>query len=169
MNRLNELLKKAEHSTFYRWLLNRLLWHMIPFNSPHRFKIISISDSSVIICMPYRTSNLNHIKGLHACGLATLCEYACGIQLMNVMKANDYRIIMKKMETEYLYQGKTNVFVHFDFDQSKAQELILNPLKNSESVDHTFEVHVSDEANNIICKAHITWQIKPWTKVKTKM
>ena len=41
---LQKLLTQAERSAFYKWLLNRGLNYTIPFNSPHRFEVLGISD-----------------------------------------------------------------------------------------------------------------------------
>lgn len=169
MKKLNELLNKAKTSAFYLWLLNRLLWRMIPFNSPHSFTILTISDERITIGLPYRRSNLNHIKGLHACALATLCEYTCGLQLMNMLDASRYRIILQKLEIDYLYQAKEAVSAKFSLTRAEMSAFVLEPLKAADAVVHTFELPVMDQAGRLICKARITWQIKPWAKVKTRV
>lgn len=169
MKRLNTLLDKAKRSSFYLWLLNRLLWRMIPFNNAHRFVITRVSDDALTIELPYRKSNLNHIRGIHACALATLCEYTCGLQLMNVLDASNYRIILQKLEMEYLYQAKSAVSASFSLSRHKAAELIVNPLGLTDAVVHLFELEVKDNAANLICRARISWQVKPWSKVRTKV
>ena len=169
MKKLNELLNKAKHSSFYLWLLNRLLWRMIPFNGPHKLVILAVSDQELNIMLPYRKANLNHIKGMHACALATLCEYTCGLQLMNVLDASAYRIILQKLEMEYVYQAKSAVIASFSLSKSQAKELILKPLLLVDSVVHTFDLTVTDNGDRVICTARVTWQVKPWAKVRTKV
>lgn len=169
MKKLNALLTKAQYSRFYLWLLNRLLWRMIPFNSPHSLHIDAISNEGLIISLPYRKTNLNHIKGIHACALATLCEYTCGLQLMNVLDASAYRIILQKLEVEYLYQAKEGVSASFTFSATQAAALITVPLQTAEAVVHTFGIPVYDRQQKLICRAKVTWQIKPWAKVRTKV
>ncbi len=119
--------------------------------------------------LPYRRANLNHIKGIHACALATLCEYTCGLQLMNVLDASAYRIILQKLEMEYVYQAKSAVIASFSLSKSQAEDLILKPLLLADSVTHTFDLTLKDSNAKIICKAMITWQVKPWSKVRTKV
>lgn len=169
MKKVNELLNKAKKSSFYLWLLNRLLWRMIPFNGPHKLLILAVSDNQLNIMLPYRKANLNHIKGLHACALATLCEYTCGLQLMNVLDASAYRIILQKLEIEYVYQAKSAVIASFSLSKSQAEDLILKPLLLVDSVVHTFDLTVTDSSARPICTAKITWQVKPWAKVRTKV
>ncbi|MCO4293659.1 DUF4442 domain-containing protein [Solitalea sp. MAHUQ-68] len=168
MKQLNSFINKAKKSSFDRWILNRILWRAIPFNSPHKFEITSITEDEVIIKMPYIRKNMNHIKGLHACGLATLCEYACGLQLMNVLGTTDYRIIMKELHMDYHFQGKTDVNVNFRFD-TKDAESINSELMFNDAVFKNFELPVYDLQNNLVCTATVNWQIKKWDKVKTKV
>ncbi|UKJ07207.1 PaaI family thioesterase [Solitalea lacus] len=168
MKQLNNLINKAKTSSFNLWVLNRVLWRAIPFNSPHKFEIAEITNENVKIKMPYIRKNLNHIKGLHACGLATLCEYACGLQLMNILGAANYRIIMKDLTMEYHFQGKTDVTVNFKFSDNDAA-VINNELLSTDAVFKNFELPVYDNMNNLICTAKVNWQIKRWDKVKTKV
>ena len=75
---LGTLAKKAETSKFNLWLLNFVLLRKVPFNLPHKPKIISLANNEVTMCVTTRRKNLNHLKGIHACLLATLCEYVSG-------------------------------------------------------------------------------------------
>lgn len=76
---IQKLIKNAESSRFSLWKLNQILWRGIPFNKPHKFKIIEISEGHAKISIPFKRSNLNHIKTLHACSMATCAEYASGL------------------------------------------------------------------------------------------
>lgn len=159
--------ERAKKSSFYLWLLNRLLWFIIPFNKPHRFKIIYVGEEEIHVKMPYRRKNFNHLRGLHACGLAALCEYSCGLMLMSVLK-NDYRIIMKDLQMAYHYQGKAHTFVRFNMNKQSLLNEINTRLQHAEAVFKEFQVEAFDIHQNKICTAQINWQIKNWSKVKTK-
>lgn len=82
MNKLFSLIEKAKHSKLYLKILNVMLARSIPFNKPHGFTIKEIYDDGFKISLPYKRKNLNHIKGIHACALATLAEYTSGLTLM---------------------------------------------------------------------------------------
>ena len=82
----DKLIKKAQHSRFYRGVLNRMLDRLIPFNKPHGFKVLAISDHEVTTLIPYKKKNFNHIRGLHATALATLSEFTTGLMLLNVFR-----------------------------------------------------------------------------------
>ena len=108
-----KILQKAKHSSFYLKLLNWGLYRMVPFNKPHGFKIVELEDYRLKTLMPYRKSNFNHIKGLHACGLATISEFATGFLLLSSLDMKKYRMILQRLEMNYLYQGKMDATAEF--------------------------------------------------------
>lgn len=169
MDKLGALVQKAKHSKFYLWILNVVLLRTVPFNSPHRIKLISIGENSVSLYAPYIRNNKNHIKGIHACLLATLCEYASGLNLLLHLSPDKYRIILKNINMTYHYQAKKDVFVNFKIEKKELEEEILKPLKSQEALFREFAVEVYDADNNHICSGLINWQIKDWDKVKMKI
>ena len=82
MDKLNAIIAQAKHSTFYLWILNFILLKTVPFNKPHGLKVTHIGDEELTITANNVRSNQNHIKGIHACLLATLCEYVSGLSLL---------------------------------------------------------------------------------------
>jgi len=162
-----KLIDKAKDSKFWLYLLNRGLWRFVPFNKPHALEIVEIREDGLKVFMPYKRSNLNHIKGIHACGLATLVEYTCGLTLTRKFPFDKYRLIMGRLEMDYHYQAKCGVYADFEIGAEEINEKILNPLKTAESVTNPFEVKISDEKGNHICTGKVFWQIKEWNKVKT--
>ena len=166
---LNSAVEKAKHSKFRLWLLNGLLDRMIPFNSPHKFRIIEIGDFHLKTLIPYRRKNLNHIKGLHACALATVSEFTTGFLLLSKLDAKKYRLIMKRLEMEYHYQGKMDAVASFEIDDAWMQTHVYDPLKSNASVVVNCEVKIHDVQGNHLTTGHIHWQIKEWQKVKTKV
>jgi len=163
-----KLIEKAKTSSFYLWLLNWSFDRMIPFNRPHGFRIIEIGDYHVRTKIPYKTKNLNHLKGLHACALATITEITGGFIFVTQLDPLKYRIILKKLEVDYLYQGKTDAFGEFRITQNWMGENVINPLKAAESVEVVSAVNITDANGNQLTQGRATWQIKGWDKVKTK-
>lgn len=166
MNYLLHIAKKAQHSNFYRWLLNRMLWWLIPFNRNHRVYIEELSDHHVLIRLPYIKSNQNHLKGIHACALATLCEYACGIGLMTHLDPQSYRIILKDIQLNFHAQGRKDVYARFTTTPDFLKEEIMAPLEQLGHMSKTFKVEAYTIDQPSICTAHVTWQLKHWNKVR---
>ena len=163
-----KLIEKAKTSSFYLWLLNVTFDRMIPFNRPHGFRIVEIGAHHVRTRLPYKTKNLNHLKGLHACALATLTEITGGFIFVTQLDPAKYRIILKRLEVDYLYQGKTDAYGEFRISETWMEEKVIGPLRTAESVEVVSAVNIADEKGNGLTEGRATWQIKAWDKVKTK-
>jgi acyl-coenzyme A thioesterase PaaI-like protein len=169
MNNLNSVVNKAKQSGFYLWLLNVGLNRMIPFNKPHKFSIVEIKDHRIKIKLPYRKSNFNHIRGLHACALATVSEFTTGFLLISNLDAKKYRLIMQRLEMDYHYQGKQDAYAEFEINKQWLEEKIYNPLNAHEAIVVICEVKIYDATGNHLTTGKVYWQVKDWTKVKTKV
>lgn len=165
----DQVLQKAKSSSFYLWLLNWSINRLIPFNKPHGFEIVSIGDYHLKTRMPYKRSNFNHIRGLHACGLATISEFTTGFLLISNLDIKKYRIIMQRLEMDYHYQGKMDATAEFVISKEWLQEKVIVPLQSQESVIIPCEVKIHDAKNNHLTTGKVFWQIKSWERVKTKV
>jgi acyl-coenzyme A thioesterase PaaI-like protein len=168
MKSLGWILIKARDSAFFLWLLNLAAARFVPFNKPHGFTITSILASGASISLPYKRQNLNHLKGIHACALATLCEYSTGLSLLSAINPAKYRIILKNIRMDYHYQARQGVFVNFEINPEFLEQEILKPLKQGQAIFQEFQVEVYDKEQNHICTGYIHWQIKNWEKVGLK-
>jgi hypothetical protein len=164
----DKILEKAKSSAFYKWLLNQALNRMIPFNSPHGFRVVEIDDYRLKTLLPYRRKNLNHIRGLHACALATVSEFTTGFLLVSKLDSKKYRLIMQRLEMDYHYQGKMDATAEFAISPEWLETNIFNPLKTNESVVVNCQIRIHDAKGNHLSTGNVYWQIKDWNKVKTK-
>jgi acyl-coenzyme A thioesterase PaaI-like protein len=166
---LRTIIEKAKTSSFHMWMLNTVLWRKIPFNNPHKIKISLIEKNAITVTLPFIKKNQNHIKGIHACALATLSEYISGLMLMSSLSEKDYRIILKNISMTYHYQAKMEVHSKFSLTREFIQSEVIEPLKNLDSVFKELTVDVYDKNQNHISTGLINWQIKKWSSVKTKV
>ena len=162
-------IEQAKKTKFGLFKLNLGLGFIIPFNKPHRIKIKAISDDQVQTYIPYRRKNFNHIKGIHACGLATAAEFASGFLLLTKLGSKKYRLIMESLEMKYHYQAKTNVTATFSADGDWLRSSVLDPLTKAEAVYVRCEIKLNDDLGNHVATGYTNWQIKEWTAVKTKL
>jgi acyl-coenzyme A thioesterase PaaI-like protein len=168
MDKLNVFVQKAKHSKFYLWVLNFVLLRMVPFNNPHKLKIQTIADDGITMFAANTKNNRNHIKGIHACLLATLCEYVTGLSLLTHLSPKEYRIILKNIHMTYHFQAKTDVVVKFNISSEEKQNILLS-LQKEEAIFKEYTVDVYDINKNHICTGLINWQIKAWKNVKMKI
>lgn len=164
-----KILEKAKRSPFYLGVLNWSLRRMVPFNKPHGVKVVSVGDYSLKTFIPYKKNNFNHIRGLHACVLATLSEFTTGFLLVSKLDGQKYRLIMQRLEMDYHYQGKMDATAEFSVSEQWFAEQIYEPLKSNDAVVVPCEVKVHDIKGNHLTTGRVIWQIKHWSKVKTKI
>lgn len=159
----------AKESPFKLRLLNIALFRMIPFNKPHGIKIKTLKDHSIETVIPYKRKNFNHIKGVHACGMATCAEFASGFLLLTQLGFKKYRLIMETIEMKYHYQAKTDIIAQFSVDENFMQMSIVEPLKSQDAVFVKCQIELYDTNKNHVATGFTNWQIKDWNKVKTKL
>lgn len=164
-----KIIEKAKHSSFYLRLLNWSLNRMVPFNKPHGFKVVEIGDFHLRSIIPYKKRNFNHIRGLHACALATLSEFTTGFLLVSKLDGKKFRLIMQRLEMDYHYQGKMNATANFSTTEEWFTENIYEPLKSRDAVVVPCEVMIHDENGNHLTTGKVFWQIKNWSKVRTRI
>lgn len=162
------VIEKAKHSRRYLLLLNWTLNSMIPFNKPHGIKVMEFSNHHLKTLLPYRKRNFNHIKGLHACALATASEFTTGFLLLSRL-GKKYRLIMQRLEMEYYYQGKMDAYAEFSVSDQWLEENIFIPLQSAEAITAICEVKIHDIQGNHLTTGKVFWQLKDWNRVKTKI
>ena len=165
---LDPILAKAR-SSGRLWKLNFILQRGIPFNRKHNIRVVELTEDRISAHIPYANKNLNHIKGIHACGLATVAEFCSGLTLLNKLGSKKYRLIMSTLRVEYHYQAKQGATASYSISDEQLKKMILDPLNSNDAVQLECEVPVHDDEKNHLCTAFITWQIKSWDKVKTKV
>lgn len=162
---LNWLLHRATGSRWYLFWLNIALRFIIPFNSPHGIRIDEITPLSVRVTLPFRRRNLNHLRGLHACSLATAAEFASGILLLSAI-GKEYRLLMQALEVRYHFQGRMQAVVECSFEAGWIENIIDTQLKHSNSAVVVTEAKALDKDGNHLCTAKVSWHVKPWSKTK---
>ena len=166
---LTPLTTRAKKSPFWLWVLNTILGQVIPFNRPHGFGIEAIGDDFVRTRARYKKKNFNHIRGIHACAIATVAEFSAGFLLLTKLDPARYRLIMSNLEIEYTYQAKEEIYSESRYSEQDLDEQVVKPLEEQELVTVRMESRVRDKSGNEIALAYSTWQIKVWDRVKTKV
>lgn len=164
-----KFIEKAKVSPLYMKMLNWQSQRAIPFNKPHGFSIVELSDTMIKTRIPYKKRNFNHVKGLHATAMATLCEFTSGFLLISRINPKKYRIILSKLEMEYFYQGKMDAYASFQLSDDWLEENIYKPLENQDATTVICPVPITDKDGNHLCTGTSHWQVKNWLKVKTKV
>ena len=165
---LPSLLTSARNSGFKRWLLHHALNWSIPFNRPHGFRVTPLPTGGISVSIPNWRINRNHINGIHACALATAAEMCSGLSVMERLDAKKYRLIMRSLHMEYHYQAKQKALATCIPLEDEIQDQVLRPLTTQDSAEYTSTVMIKDVGGNHLATGTITWQVKEWSKVRTK-
>ncbi len=166
---LPTLLTKARTSASWRWRLNFILPWVVPFNRPHGFKVVPLQEGGISVRIPYWRINRNHIKGIHACAIATASEMCSGLSVMEQLDPKQYRLIMRTLHMEYHYQAKQPATAKCVPTAEEIAERVVRPLASEDAVDYTSTVEVHDASGNHLATATVTWQVKQWASVRTKV
>lgn len=166
---LPTILSKARHSAFTRWWMNVVLPFVIPFNRPHGFRVVPLPEGGIRVSVPYKRANFNHIKGTHACALATAAEMCSGLSLLEKLDPRKYRLIMRSLTMVYHYQAKQLAFATCIPTAAEIEEKAIGPLRTQDAIDCTSTVELHDKSGNHLATGTITWQVKEWSKVRTKV
>lgn len=161
------LSRKAKKSKWALALLNYFLNTRIPFNKPHRLKIEEIGDEQIVVRLPYRKRNLNHLKGLHACAMATLCEVSSGFFLLSRLDPKRYRLILSKLEMEYHWQAKQSAWARFSISEEGIQ-VLKDKLQKEDKTTVSCELMIFDDDNKHLATGTAHWQLKDWQKTNVK-
>lgn len=142
---------------------------MIPFNAPHGFRVVPMKEGGIRVEIPWWRVNRNHIKGIHACAMATASEMCSGLSLLEHLDPKAYRLIMRSLRMDYHYQAKQRAHATCVPGLADIERQVLVPLRSSEVADFTSTVEVHDQAGKHLATGTITWQVKRWDKVRTKV
>ena len=157
----------ANPTTFNLMALDKVLKVGIPFNAPHGFKIKTLSNDEVIIALPNRKLNHNHIGGVHACAMATVGEYCAGMSLLKSFGISKYRLILSELSVKYTYQGRVDLEGFCSPRQIDAEKANIGLLNDGKYLQQLKTV-IRDLEGKEVAEVTTVWQLKNWEQVKTK-
>ncbi len=147
--------------------LDKLLRVGIPFNAPHGFKIKTLNQDAVIIALPNRKLNHNHIGGIHACAMATVGEYCAGMSLLSSFGISKYRLILSELNVKYTYQGRVDLEGICSPHQIDVEKVKAG-LENEGKYLQELKTIIRDLNGKEVAEVITIWQLKNWEQVKTK-
>lgn len=141
--------------------LDRLMRMALPFNRPHRIGIASVGTDQLEVSLPHRRSNCNHLGGMHACAMATALEFCSGASVLLEVGMRDYRIIMSRLEVDYLDKPKGDCVVRAQRNTPEVRE--LSGVLEKEGVARLALVSSLYDARGEHCaQARVHWHLKAW-------
>ena len=141
--------------------LDRLMRVALPFNRPHKIRIDAVSEEAVIVLLPDRKSNRNHLGGMHACAIATALEFSSGASILLEVGMRDYRIIMARLEIDYIAKPKGDCVAKANRNTPDVQGLtgVLEARGVARIVQRS---SLYDAAGEHCAEAAVHWHLKAW-------
>jgi acyl-coenzyme A thioesterase PaaI-like protein len=147
--------------------LDKVLRIGIPFNAPHGFKIKTLNRDAVIISLPNRKLNHNHIGGVHACAMATVGEYCAGMSLLTSFGISKYRLILSELNVKYTYQGRVDL-EGICYPNQIDVDAVTKGLETEGKYLQPLKTIIRDLNGKEVAEVTTVWQLKNWEQVKTK-
>jgi acyl-coenzyme A thioesterase PaaI-like protein len=157
----------ANPTTLNLMALTKVLTVGIPFNAPHGFKIKQLNQDAVLISLPNRKLNHNHLGGIHACAMATVGEFCAGMALLSSFGISRYRLILSELSVKYTYQGRTEL-EGFCSPRQIETENVKKILETEGKHLQKLETIIRDLNGKEVAVVTTVWQLKSWDQVKTK-
>jgi acyl-coenzyme A thioesterase PaaI-like protein len=148
--------------------IDKVLRLGIPFNAPHGFKLKTLNQDAVIISLPNRKLNHNHIGGIHACAMATVGEYCAGMSLLSLFGISKYRLILSELNVKYTYQGRVDLEGICSPNQIDAEK-VREGLEADGKYLQELTTVIRDLNGKEVAIVTTVWQLKNWEQVKTKV
>ena len=164
MRQITDYLLRKSQSKFALETLNKMLNIAIPFNIPHKFKYLELSEQKAVIEIPYNKMNQNHLGGIHACAIATLGEYPAGLIILKHFGIANYRIIMKDLRVDYIKQAKSSLLGVAQLSPEDVEVIKSQLSKEGHSLINMV-TNIMTEQEEIVAIVQTTWQLKNWKDV----
>ena len=140
-------------------MFSRWMQEVVPFNRPHRLKILQLSGGSCTVELPKRRRNLNHLGTMHACAMATAAEYASGLCLLHAFGIEDVRLIMSHMEVSYTRRAQTSCTARAGCSAEDV-EALRKVIQKEGRAPLTLTSVVCDAEGQEVARAEIQWHLK---------
>jgi acyl-coenzyme A thioesterase PaaI-like protein len=139
--------------------VSRLMQEVIPFNRPHRLRVVKLSEQECQVSLPWRRRNLNHLRTMHACALATAAEYASGLCVLSALGIENKRLIMSNLAMTYRRRAESACLATAKLPDSELKDLKAE-LEREGRGSFVLRSTVKDAEGVVVADAEITWHVK---------
>lgn len=132
---------------------------VIPFNRPHRLRVVKLSDEECQVSLPWRRRNLNHLRTMHACALATAAEYASGLCVLSALGIENKRLIMSDLAMTYRRRAESACVATAQLPPGELK-VLKGELERDGRGSFVLRSAVRDAEGEVVAEAKITWHVK---------
>jgi acyl-coenzyme A thioesterase PaaI-like protein len=137
------------------WLTSLMLGKVVPLVGTAGLRFEEITPERVVVSIRNRKPVQNHIKGVHAAGMALLAETATGFCVgMNV--PDDKLPLIKTMKVDYLKRAVGNLRA---VAQLRPEQLAL--IRTQDKGEVTVPVTITDDSGQSPIQCEMLWAWVP--------
>lgn len=137
------------------WLTSLLLGKVVPLVGTAGLRFDEIGHARVVVSIRNRRKVQNHIKGVHAAGMALLAETATGFCVgMNV--PDDKLPLIKSMKVDYLKRAVGDMKAVAQLRPEQIQQILTQ-----DKGEVTVPVTITDESGQEPIQAEMIWAWVP--------
>jgi acyl-coenzyme A thioesterase PaaI-like protein len=137
------------------WLTSFMLGNVVPLVGTAGLRFEEISRERVVVSIRNRRKVQNHIKGVHAAGMALLAETATGFCVgMNV--PDDKLPLIKSMKVSYLKRAQGDMKAVAQLRPEQIQQILTQ-----DKGDVTVPVIITDESGQEPIQCEMIWAWVP--------
>jgi acyl-coenzyme A thioesterase PaaI-like protein len=137
------------------WLTSFMLGNVVPLVGTAGLRFEEISTDRVVVSIRNRRKVQNHIKGVHAAGMALLAETATGFCVgMNV--PDDKLPLIKSMKVSYLKRSQGDMKAVAQLRPEQIQQILTQ-----DKGDVTVPVVITDESGQEPIQCEMVWAWVP--------
>ena len=153
MNRLLKAQAQLANKPFGKKIFSYVVAKAAPFFLTIRPSIEELRPNYMRTSMKIRRKVHNHLKGVHATAICTLCEFAAGV-CMEASVPKHRRWIPIGMNIAYIKLGRTDLVATCDLGEVNWDEVekvdcpvVVKDMNDVTIVEATIEMKVSDKPN----------------------
>ena len=138
-----------------------------PFNAPLHADVEDWTPTRCRIRVPNRRPLHNHLRGIHACALATAGETAAGLMLLRTFPFSRYRLILKDLSITFERQARTDLVA----EAGQATEDVARVqagLDRGEAQLVPLVTRIREPSGEALAEVRTTWQVKAWSQVRSR-
>lgn len=150
-----------------RRLVGAFLRVASPFNAPLRATVQVWEPGLCRIRVPNRRPLHNHLRGIHACALATAGETPAGLLLLRTFPFSRFRLILKDLSIAYERQARTDLVAEADLPDEERLRVQAG-LDAGQPQLVTVETRIGEPAGARLATVRTTWQVKAWDQVRSR-
>ena len=137
------------------WLTSFMLGSVVPLVGTAGLRFEEISNERVVVSIRNRRKVQNHIKGVHAAGMALLAETATGFCVgMNV--PDDKLPLIKSMKVSYLKRSQGDMKAVAQLRPEQIQQILTQ-----DKGEVTVPVSITDESGQEPIQCEMVWAWVP--------